>query len=68
MPETEINILQILTNNPAIAEQIAVMYSRGVFTNVKNGSVILSYDKDGILMDIDLHAKLYKRKFDSLYK
>ena len=39
---------------------IKTLIDRGAL-DVKNGSVTLSFNSDGILMDIDISQKIYKR-------
>lgn len=47
-----------------IPEEVAVvmniLYKAGVF-NVTNGKVILNFDQAGVLTDIEVNQKLYKR-------
>jgi hypothetical protein len=42
-------------------EMIHLLISNGVF-NVRNGKVILNFDCDGILQEIEFNVKKYRRK------
>lgn len=42
-------------------EMIDILLINGVF-NVKNGKVILNFDCDGVLQEIEFNVKKYRRK------
>ncbi len=46
-------------------DKIALLLQRDVF-NVKNGSVILDFDKDGQMQTIRLSAYLYSKRHDTM--
>ena len=48
-------------NNPKIKEYLEQIVKEGVF-EIKNGKAVLSFDGNGILMEIDMQFKKWRRK------